>query len=72
MQSVTLPGAWQDRLNWLNQLVVNCDCNRDTLQGIRAAGFSITDVTHGELNKAPPFVRPLVLGTAVPGPLQGG
>ena len=63
---------WQDRLNWLNQFVVNCDCNRPTLQGIRAAGFSITDVTHGELKKAPPFVRPLVLGTAVPGPLHGG
>jgi ubiquinone/menaquinone biosynthesis C-methylase UbiE len=44
---------WQDRLNRLNQFVVNCDCNRATLQGIRAAGFSITDVTHGELKKAP-------------------
>jgi ubiquinone/menaquinone biosynthesis C-methylase UbiE len=62
---------WQDRLNWLNQFVVNCDCNRATLQAIQAAGFSITDVTHGELKKAPPFVRPLVLGTAVPGPPLG-
>ena len=56
---------WQDRLNWLNQFVVNCDCNRATLQGICTAGFSITDVTHGELKKVPPFVRPLVVGTAV-------
>jgi ubiquinone/menaquinone biosynthesis C-methylase UbiE len=57
---------WQDRLNWLNQFVVNCDCNRPTLQGIRDAGFTVTDVTHDELKKAPPFVRPLIVGTAVP------
>jgi ubiquinone/menaquinone biosynthesis C-methylase UbiE len=57
---------WQDRLNWLNQLVVNCDCNRPTLQGIRAAGFSIADLTHSELQKVPPFVRPLVVGAATP------
>jgi ubiquinone/menaquinone biosynthesis C-methylase UbiE len=55
---------WQDRLNWLNQLVVNCDCNRPTLDGIQAAGFSIASVTHGELPKAPPFARPLIVGAA--------
>jgi ubiquinone/menaquinone biosynthesis C-methylase UbiE len=59
---------WQDRLNWLNQFVVNCDCNRPTLQGIQAAGFSIPEVTHGELKKAPPFVRPLIVGAAAPSP----
>jgi ubiquinone/menaquinone biosynthesis C-methylase UbiE len=63
---------WQDRLNRLNQFVVNCDCNRATLQGIDTAGFSITDVTHGELKKVPPFVRPLVVGTAVASSLEGG
>ena len=63
---------WQDRLNWLNQLVVNCDCNRATLQEIAAAGFSVTDVLHGELKKAPPFVRPLVVGTAVASSSGGG
>jgi ubiquinone/menaquinone biosynthesis C-methylase UbiE len=57
---------WQDRLNWLNQFVVNCDCNRPTLDGIRAAGFRIADVAHGELLKAPPFVRPLIVGAAIP------
>ena len=57
---------WQDRLNWLNQLVVNCDCNRPTLDGMRAAGFRIADVTHGELPKAPPFARPLIVGAAIP------
>jgi ubiquinone/menaquinone biosynthesis C-methylase UbiE len=56
---------WQHRLNWLNRFVVNCDCNRATLEGIHTAGFSVTDVTHGELKKVPPFVRPLVVGAAV-------
>jgi ubiquinone/menaquinone biosynthesis C-methylase UbiE len=56
---------WQDRLNWLNQLVVNCDCNRPTLQRIEAA-FDVSSVTHGELPKAPPFARPLIAGIATP------
>ena len=55
---------WQDRLNWLNQLVVNCDCNRPTLDGIQGAGFSVASVTHGQLPKAPPFARPLIVGAA--------
>jgi SAM-dependent methyltransferase len=54
----------QDRLNWLNWLVVCCDCNRPTLDSIRAAGFTVTQVEHTELPKAPPFVRPAILGTA--------
>ena len=63
--------SWQDRLNWLNKLVVNCECNRQTLQGIRAAGFSIEDVMHGELQKVPPFVRPMIVGAAIRGPAVG-
>jgi ubiquinone/menaquinone biosynthesis C-methylase UbiE len=54
----------QDRLNWLNRLVVCCDCNRPTLDTMRAAGFAVTEVEHTELPKAPPFVRPAVLGRA--------
>ena len=54
----------QDRLNWLNRLVVCCDCNRPTLDSIRAAGFTVTQVEHTELPKAPPFVRPTILGAA--------
>jgi ubiquinone/menaquinone biosynthesis C-methylase UbiE len=54
----------QDRLNWLNRLVVCCDCNRPTLDSIRAVGFAVTDVEHTELPKAPPFVRPAVVGSA--------
>ncbi|GAA2146343.1 class I SAM-dependent methyltransferase [Kitasatospora kazusensis] len=54
----------QDRFNWLNRLVVCCECNRPTLDSIEAAGFEVESVEHGELPKAPPFVRPLILGTA--------
>jgi len=54
----------QDRLNWLNKLVVRCNCNRDTLQSIAASGFTVKSVEHGELPKAPPFVRPMVVGSA--------
>ena len=64
--------GWQDRLNWLNQLVVNCDCNRRTLDGICAAGFEVQEVAHGELQKVPPFVRPLIVGAAVSGGEPGG
>jgi SAM-dependent methyltransferase len=54
----------QDRLNWLNRLVVCCDCNRPTLDSIRAAGFTVTQAERTELPKTPPFVRPAVLGCA--------
>jgi SAM-dependent methyltransferase len=54
----------QDRLNWLNRLVVCCDCNRPTLDSIRGAGFTVAQVEHTDLPKAPPFVRPTVLGSA--------
>ena len=54
----------QNRLNWLNRLVVCCDCNRPTLDSIRAAGFTVAQVEHTELPKAPPFVRPTILGSA--------
>src|SRR5207244_6490605 len=54
----------QDRLNWLNRLVVCCDCNRPTLDSIRATGFIVDQVEHTELPKAPPFVRPAILGSA--------
>ena len=54
----------QDRLNWLNRLVVCCDCNRPTLDSILAAGFTVAQVEHTVLPKAPPFVRPAILGSA--------
>jgi len=57
----------QDRMNRVNRVVVRCNCNRATLDAIRAAGFTIDEVEHGELPKAPKFVRPLAVGTATPG-----
>jgi ubiquinone/menaquinone biosynthesis C-methylase UbiE len=54
----------QDRLNWLNRLVVCCDCNRPTLGSIEAAGFTVTRLEHTVLPKAPKFVRPAILGSA--------
>jgi ubiquinone/menaquinone biosynthesis C-methylase UbiE len=56
---------WQDRLLPLNVRVGHgCHCNRATLDGIRAAGFDVTDVEHGSLAHAPPLVRPLIAGVA--------
>jgi ubiquinone/menaquinone biosynthesis C-methylase UbiE len=57
----------QDRMNWLNQLVVCCDCNRPTLTSIEAAGFTISSLEQTTLPKAPKFVRPLIVGVAVAG-----
>jgi ubiquinone/menaquinone biosynthesis C-methylase UbiE len=54
----------QDRMNWLNRLVVRCDCNRPTLDSVRQAGFTVTEMDHTELPNAPKFVRPAVVGSA--------
>jgi ubiquinone/menaquinone biosynthesis C-methylase UbiE len=56
---------FQDRMNWLNRLVVFCDCNRPTLSTIEASGFTVSSLEHSELPKAPKFVRPTIIGTAV-------
>jgi ubiquinone/menaquinone biosynthesis C-methylase UbiE len=55
----------QDRMNWLNRLVVCCDCNRPTLDSIKAAGFTLTRLEHTALPKAPRFVRPSIVGSAI-------
>jgi hypothetical protein len=51
-------------MNPLNRLMVCCDCNRPTLDTIRSAGFEVTELEQTELPKAPPLVRPLVIGSA--------
>jgi ubiquinone/menaquinone biosynthesis C-methylase UbiE len=51
----------QDRINWLNRALVCCNCNRPTLETIESAGFRVT----AELPKAPSFVRPAILGSAI-------
>lgn len=55
---------YQDRMNWLNRLLVCCDCNRPTLDSIRNAGFAIDRVEDMTLPRAPKFVRPAILGSA--------
>jgi ubiquinone/menaquinone biosynthesis C-methylase UbiE len=55
----------QDRMNWLNRLVVCCDCNRPTLDTIAHAGFDVTALEHTALPKAPAFVRPTIVGSAL-------
>ncbi len=56
---------WQDRLNGVSQVIGHgCNCNRVTLDAIRAAGFTINELEHDKLPKAPPTHRPLVVGTA--------
>jgi hypothetical protein len=51
-------------MNWLNRIVVDCDCNRPTLASMRSEGFEVVRVEQTTLPKAPKFVRPAVLGAA--------
>jgi ubiquinone/menaquinone biosynthesis C-methylase UbiE len=60
--------AWarhQDRMNWLNRMLVLCDCNRPTLGEITRAGFTVASVEHTALPTAPKFARPAIVGVAV-------
>jgi ubiquinone/menaquinone biosynthesis C-methylase UbiE len=54
----------QDRLNWLNRIVVLCDCNRPTLGTIEQAGLTVTSIEHTVLPKAPKFISPVIIGVA--------
>ena len=54
----------QDRMNWMCQFVMRCDCNRPTLTSVEEAGFAVTGVEHLSMAKAPSFVSPLIVGTA--------
>ena len=55
----------QDRMNWLNRLVVCCECNRPTLHTIEDAGFEVGSRQNVSMPKAPTFVRPAIVGAAV-------
>ena len=56
---------WQDRLNGFNRKIGHgCNCNRDTLAAIQAAGFTLREVERDRMPKAPPLTRPLVVGVA--------
>jgi ubiquinone/menaquinone biosynthesis C-methylase UbiE len=54
----------QDRISPVNRFLFGCECNRATLDTIEATGFTVSRVEHGELPKAPKFVRPMIIGAA--------
>jgi ubiquinone/menaquinone biosynthesis C-methylase UbiE len=54
----------QDRMNWLNRIVVRCDCNRPTLSTIKQAGFTVASLEQTALPKAPKFVGLAIIGVA--------
>jgi ubiquinone/menaquinone biosynthesis C-methylase UbiE len=54
----------QDRMNWLNRMLVMCDCNRPTLGTIEQAGFTVTSLEHTALPTAPKFASPTIVGVA--------
>jgi ubiquinone/menaquinone biosynthesis C-methylase UbiE len=53
----------QDRMRPLYN-VFGCNPNRSTLAAIEASIFTVEDVRHGEVPKAPKFERPMIVGTA--------
>lgn len=56
---------WQDRLHGVwKRAGYGCRCNRPTQDNIERAGFSVVDLKHDSLLKAPPIVRPLIVGVA--------
>jgi ubiquinone/menaquinone biosynthesis C-methylase UbiE len=55
----------QDRMMPINvRFAHGCHCNRPTLDGIRTAGFEVTELEHDTLPHAPRFIRPLIVGVA--------
>jgi ubiquinone/menaquinone biosynthesis C-methylase UbiE len=57
----------QNRMNWLSRAMADgCNCNRSTTRALQYGGFDVIDLTKGELPKAPPFMRPMVMGSATP------
>lgn len=56
---------WQDRLNGVQRRIGHgCNCNRDTLSTVKGGGFEVGEVVRDRLPKAPPIVRPLIVGAA--------
>ncbi|HEY2778064.1 MAG TPA: class I SAM-dependent methyltransferase [Gaiellaceae bacterium] len=53
----------QDRIRPVYNLF-GCNPNRSTLAAIEASVFTVEDVRHGEVPKAPKFERPMIVGTA--------
>jgi ubiquinone/menaquinone biosynthesis C-methylase UbiE len=54
----------QDRIRPIYSCLAGCNPNRDTLAAIRASGFEVESVRHGQVPKAPTFERPMIVGSA--------
>ncbi|MGN6167563.1 MAG: class I SAM-dependent methyltransferase, partial [Solirubrobacteraceae bacterium] len=55
----------QDRMMPINVRIGHgCHCNRSTLDGIRDAGFRVSELQRDTLKHAPRFIRPLIVGAA--------
>ena len=56
---------WQDRLErpW-RFIAAGCHANRDTEAAIRRSAFGIESLQPGRVPKAPPIMRPLIMGAA--------
>jgi ubiquinone/menaquinone biosynthesis C-methylase UbiE len=58
--------AWQDRLHGIHKFTGHgCHCNRPTLAGIEAAGFTVTELVRDRMHRTLPIVSPLIVGAAV-------
>jgi NADPH:quinone reductase-like Zn-dependent oxidoreductase len=56
---------WQDRFQPIQfRLGHGCHCNRATLDNVKQAGFMVAEVEKDMMKKAPPMLRPLIVGTA--------
>ena len=56
---------WQDRLHRPWRLVgYGCNCNRDTLAAIERSPLELGELERGRIPKAPPIVRPMIVGSA--------
>lgn len=57
--------SWQDRIEpvW-RRIGAGCRCNRATGPAIRGAGFDVERLDEGRVPKAPPWVRPMIAGSA--------
>lgn len=63
-------GWVQDHVNPIQRAFAHgCNCNRRTLEAIRAAGFTVDKLERDELKHVPPFARPLIIGSATHAPL---
>jgi hypothetical protein len=63
----------QDRMAPINVRIGHgCHCNRPTLDGIRNAGFTVTEIEHDTLKKAPRYIQPLIAGIGEPSSASRG